>query len=86
MSTERNLTIWMAAALNDTEAQNTLKSHWFGGNFTISNEWFANLTMWNSTIATMIGTVNGKLITANYFNLTSEITPLNMAAEQWAKG
>jgi len=54
LSSDRNLSIWVAAALNNTEAQTELKSHWFSGVYQLSDTWYGNLTGWNSTISMFI--------------------------------
>lgn len=50
MNTEGNLTIWISATMNDTDAIAELKSHWFSGIVQISDSWLANLTNSDSII------------------------------------
>lgn len=86
MSSEANLTIWIAATLNDSTAIAALQKHVFSGDIYISSAWLTSLTESTGTIAGMITLANSALISGGYFANEAEITAMNMAAEQLAGG
>lgn len=54
MSTERNLTIWVAASLGNAEAVSVLQNHWFGGMYKLSSA--------TCTVATIVSGANSVFV------------------------
>jgi len=49
MSTERNLTIWVAAKLGNADAVSVLQNHWFGGMYRLNADSCTVNTILNGT-------------------------------------
>lgn len=85
MGSERNITIWIAATLGDTEAIELLTNHYFSGVARIDRDWLTTLTdPTTSDIASMIGVMNKTLVSEDIVEKVSDITAEFMGAQQWA--
>lgn len=82
MSSESNLTIWVAATLGNADAIATLENHWFSGSVQIPAAVIANITGATGQMAILYGEIVTKIKALNIPGLTTDasLTNQNLAA------
>ena len=75
MMTRRNLTIWIAAALDDQDAITLLSNHYFAGVGKLNSTWMDGLTGKTSWIYNATGMINSMLVEQKIVTKASDVTP-----------